>query len=430
MARKFVYSAVTMGMVLLFSAPLTSSAAPVPGLPSGDWPGVSTFTTGGLSQAEIVAESRLNDAGNEVWDAAHKGTTSDYAGLEVSAATNSYILRWKGEVPREVNKVVAAHRKQGIKVTVVSARYNRDELKEQSYRLMKSGVRVQGARVQAAGGSNDGNALDITLDSSDLQKPAKTLSASAAAEIPADLTGGMPVRFKESGAATPQVAGTRYSDANPYSGGAMIRNPAVGGCTTGFSAMYDDKFFLVTAAHCTKSRGENILTGDGKRVVGTVADQHNDLDTAFIWVSGQSIQEVYSGGLNDKSSRFTTGIKQAFVGQNGVCFSGAFSSVENCFASVSNEKEWVNYNDGMGLRWVQQYWGKDNRLLSGNGDSGGPIYSLDANGRAKLHGLISGSRNATPCPDIFGNPRTCSYRSLGTDITDVAARYSGMKFQW
>jgi hypothetical protein len=430
MARKYVYSAVTMGMVLLFSAPLTSSAAPAPGLPSINQVGAPTFSTGSLSQAEIAAESRLNDAGNEVWDAAHKGATSDYAGLEVSAATNSYTLRWKGKVPKEVNKVVEAHRKKGIKVTVVSARYNREELKEQSYRLMKSGVRVQGARVQAAGGSDDGNALEITLDSSDLQKPAKTLSASAAAEIPADLTGGMPVKFKEAGSAKPQVAGTRYSDASPYSGGAMIRNPAVGGCTTGFAAMYDNKFFLLTAAHCTKSRGEVIRTGDNSRVVGTVADQHNDMDTAFIWVSGQSIQEVYYGGINDKSSRFTTGIKQAFVGQNGVCFSGSFSAVENCFASVSHEKEWVNYNDGMGPRWVQPYWGKDNRLLSGNGDSGGPIYSLDANGRAKLHGLISGGRNGVPCPDIFGDPRECSYRSLGTDITDVASRYTGMKFQW
>ncbi|MFE2294307.1 hypothetical protein [Streptomyces sp. NPDC059452] len=431
MARKLVHSAVTTGMVLLLSAPMTSSATPAQSPAPINQAGAAAVPAGGLPTAELAAESRLNDAGNEVWNLVHQDPKSNYAGLEVSAATSSYILRWKGKVPQEVNKVVEAHRKKGIKVTVASARYNRNELKEQSYRVMKSDIRVQGARIRSAGGSNDGNALEIGLDSSDLQKSAaKALSPSAAAEIPADLTGGIPVRLKKSGPAIPQVAGTRYSDVNPYAGGAMIRNPtAGGGCTSGFSAMYDGKFFLLTAAHCAKSRGDNIQTGDGRRRVGAIADIHNDVDTAFIWVAGQSIQEVYTGGLKDGRSRFTVGIKQVFVGQNGVCFSGSYSSVENCFASVVSEKQWVKYTDGV-TRWVQYYRGKDNRLLSGQGDSGGPIYSLDANGRAKLHGLISGGSDRIPCPDIFGNPRLCSSLSLGTDITDVASRYKGMSFQW
>jgi hypothetical protein len=171
--------------------------------------------------------------------------------------------------------------------------------------------------------------------------------------------------------------------------------------------------YLLTAAHC----GEGLWSaGDGTNIGNTIPTRDVSRDAELIATSVGA--HVYTGGSIQgeaaQSSRNVVGASSTRTG-DWVCTSGSFSE-EICNIQVTATGESVNVG-GFGtvrdLAWAE---GQADQAVAGNGDSGGPVFSLSgsnavARGRMTAIHLGSGIR---PCKGVPGgadddpNARHCS----------------------
>lgn len=218
----------------------------------------------------------------------------------------------------------------------------------------------------------DGSSLEV-----DVQAP---LPAAVQSAVTALAT--VPVSF----VTAPQVdASTRQVDTAPFWGGDRIVGSNGESCSGGFAAHSPSGHtYLITAAHCG-AVGTTWTNGNGSALVGTLA--YTDLiyergayDASIIDTNpnGGSAGDVYDGAWNDSTGfhKRVTGTMTEVAG-NYVCMSGSFSGVV-CNAKVVATGQPSSCDSGYACfkDFVEQ---QGHLPLAGNGDSGGPVFGLDAN---------------------------------------------------
>ncbi|MGV9907235.1 DNRLRE domain-containing protein [Streptomyces sp. NPDC003388] len=214
-----------------------------------------------------------------------------------------------------------------------------------------------------------------------------------------------------------QETSTRWTDKNPFKGGAGYEAHWPDGdlhnklkvCTTGFAWTYNRHPYIVSAGHCTYANGymdswDNSGT-DNSVTVGFVDVDNYANDKGSVKLSGQN---YYSGDLtlikvrensynvsariyqHDSvmrrvDNRFTT---RSSKGQK-FCTGGARSS-EVCGWKVTETSKRFKYSNGDVVHnmTVGQ---KNSGSCVISGDSGGPVYTVKSNGHVNAKGIISGA---------------------------------------
>jgi hypothetical protein len=338
-----------------------------------------------LMQAEIPL-----DRAAERIEAVSSFPSAGFAGVVVSAQDHRLTLYWKGTMPTTVATVVRQVRAEGTNVAVSQAPNSQQELMDGARRILaasshylQQGISVTGVNLSPQGAGLEVNATVATV---------KAGSSSVAPALD-DLPSGISVRIVPSRPATPL---SRLDDVKPHWAGARL--VAVIGnseffCTTGFPIVRnsDGRTFLVTAGHC----GNDPAFGtpwwaaccynfgnphaDGNEKMGDTWDVARGLDAQIIRSDVQG--KTYDGGV-----KAGTEFSKPVVGTSGnqpgdwVCQSGASMGIRCHIQIVQQGFKLVNGS------LVQEWSGCDPGAFlvcqgdtAGEGDSGGPVFSLASN---------------------------------------------------
>lgn len=179
--------------------------------------------------------------------------------------------------------------------------------------------------------------------------------------------------------------------------------------------------YLLTAAHC----GEGLWTaGDGTIIGNTIPTRDVSRDAELI--ATPAAGHVYTGGSIQgeapQSSRSVVGASSNRAGDL-VCTSGSYSG-EICNTLVVRTGETVSFDGFAVVRDLVRAQSQVNQAVAGNGDSGGPVFSLSG-ANAVARGTITGiplGNDLRPCKGVPGgaaddpNARHCSWQLWYPDI--------------
>jgi streptogrisin D len=351
-------------------------------------------------------------------DAADKDSSgSGLAGLRSDPASRALEVYWRGAVPASVSSEIAAARAGGVTVTVLPAAYTRDELLAETKRLADLTMTDDKAAVQLAmiGPKYDGSGLQAGVSGLDKTLPAARIPAQARQLLP---TLASTVPLDVTAADRPQLT-TRYADTPPFWGGAYMVRTGGGACTTGFgvTGLNGASTYILTANHCGhgewRAGGNTLFIGNS---VTTAVDHPHDTQLLLGSQAGASVYTGdYLGGTNQGSAPVKGAVPSATGGT--VCTSGSYSG-ERCGINVISTNLTINVTGYGQMTNMTMADHPNNQSAVGNGDSGGPAYSLTTNG-VLARGTISAMDPAltVPCTGVPSQPgRQCSVRVFFPDI--------------
>jgi hypothetical protein len=399
----------TAAVAALLSAPAALAATPA-GADAGqaaakrpitaprttELPGATSVPGGYASWGELMkVQGKLGAAADRIiaLDA------SGLAGIRVSAETKSLQVAWKGAAPASVRR--AAGLGAGLNLRITSARYSQRELLAAAARV------ARGSHVASVAPQADGSGLLVAMRSGTSTTTARTASV-------ARLAGGVPVTYER--AAAPAPAFSRGNDIAPYWGGARWN-----GCSTGFAIRIGGVPKMLSAGHCA-SNGQNAYDGGGDWM-GTVSGDSDAYDRLYI--NTNSAGRIYDGGVGSgEFSKPVIGAARSYVG-DWLCTSGAYSGAR-CGIQVraTNVTIWVGSYYIYQLVRAEQV---NYQNAIGNGDSGGPVFSLAAD-HSKV--IAKGTNTAidlgtqVACTGIPASAtRRCAWRMYYVDVVNSLNAY-------
>lgn len=202
---------------------------------------------------------------------------------------------------------------------------------------------------------------------------------------------------------------SRNADMNPFWGGARILTPQGSGtyCTSGFSWWDNSYSYMLTAGHCGPEGGaystpiqfmgnvwpsshENWSQAVGTEFLTFYPNDHVYRgDISLIQLSGtQSAGRIYRGGYDSGTSSV---VKEMWWGAptpgDRFCTGGHMSG-EQCDWVVGSIRGHIDYGGGRIGRGVTSASNQAGGCLM-EGDSGGPVYTVRADGHIAAKGIIS-----------------------------------------
>lgn len=409
-------------------APPAERADSVPVAAGTRPPKVPRLDSSPLASAEEAASSAVADRIRRLVAQGH--LTGNFAGVDGTTNPAELVLFWHGEVPAVLAAMLADLRisAPAVHVVVTPADYTLTTLDREARRIIDIPESELGALVTQAGPRPDYSGVvvytDRPLSAAGRQKIAGTIPLDFGVRqqaIPADApAGAVP-------AGVPPAS--RWSDVEPYYGGGLITRPAGAGlfelCTAGFSAHSAGGIkYMITSRHCGTTSpwytGDE-FTGGPAIVVGNVKNSNVTLDTMAL--GDRSYRGyVYNGAYTTTYAEQVSGANN--IGRSRAVFpSGALSGTWG--VTVESVSQYINL-EGVG-RVGPGMWMVDSlgRASVGQGDSGGPVYTGEANGTAGARGIITAvdSSQAGPCLGYNFARRLCSKRSFATQINEVLAYY-------
>jgi hypothetical protein len=373
---------------LVGDKPIVESGTP------GDLPGSGPVPGGFSSWAELMSvQAQLDAAADRVEALGGAGL----AGVEVHAENRRVIVHYKGAVPAGLRQISAAMPARTA-MTVRSAAHSRREL--QAVALGVTSL----AEVASVAPSVDGSGLEVSLRRGRVSTDSQTKVRGKA--------GGVVVRYlPESDTALT----SRGNDSPPYWGGARWN-----GCSNGFAIRISGSTKMLSAGHCA-ANGNTARDGGGD-VMGTVSGDSNAYDRLYINTSSGG--RIYDGGVGSgEFSKPVVGAARSYVG-NWLCDSGAYSGAR-CGIQVKATN--VTINVGYLIYGTVRAEKTDHTAAIGNGDSGGPVFSLSPDPNkviAKGTNTAIDTSVAVPCTGVpTSSTRTCSWRFYYVDVVNSLNAY-------
>ncbi|MBB2914471.1 hypothetical protein FHS43_005783 [Streptosporangium becharense] len=334
----------------------------------------------------MTRQEPLVRAASRIRQLVEGGADAGYAGLEI--AGDQVLLWWKGTPSAAVAR---AARDAGVPVEVRAAAHSRRELRAAADRLWRSAGVEHGGRVHALKVFSDGRGLEAAV------RPGQARGLAALPDA------GVPVALAERDQFTP----TRRCDDRPaWSGGAAIRNEAVGSfgpcggdanlgynCTAGFGVRIGTAEYLLTAGHCGV-RGSVFYDGSGQRRIGQATHKNQSHDLLLIETDATS--RIWDGapGVSD-FTKPVVGWGWTASGQS-LCYSGVYSGAR-CGFTVDGEYTTICgelHVGGTFECWNDMISAKGSsggREFARRGDSGAPVFSLiNDYSWAQAAGTVSG----------------------------------------
>ncbi|RPK53022.1 tRNA3(Ser)-specific nuclease WapA precursor [Streptomyces sp. ADI92-24] len=202
---------------------------------------------------------------------------------------------------------------------------------------------------------------------------------------------------------------TRYNDTSPYYGGARFYSQltvsSASWCTAGFPWRYNGNWYMVTAGHCTTGNGA-VLNPSQSDYIGPVVRDNWKNGYGSVKLSGQSYYagdlslyrvnsdssasaRIYKGGKTSSSSRPVHDYWRRWAQSGDKVCTGGMMTGEKCGWKVTDTQVTVHYSGGTTAKNMVVAK-KTSGSCTINGDSGGPVYTVDGSGRAFAKGIISG----------------------------------------
>ncbi|MFB8175240.1 S1 family peptidase [Streptomyces sp. NPDC055966] len=342
-----------------------------------------------------------------------------FADIEVDPLHDSLRLHWKGSPPERVRHILA-HLPAGVRASVLPARYSKADLHAARDRLLHGGrpadLHLPGAaaplRITSVGPAVDGSGLQIGYDEdrgagrSDRLDPlasaARQDRSSEVAAVTGRLTG---VRTTVAYQPLSVDLSSRQEDGSPWQGGAAVRNPGGGICSSSFAVRTSGgQYELSTAYHCD-GRGGVWHTYQGGKVIGTTdAAQRLASDDALgiTLPSGRSAGRLYDGPASetDGYSKPVSGWGHNNVGDY-VCTDGANSGV-HCGVQIAETDIGVTGANGVYRPDTDLAYSTSrtkDHIAAANGDSGGPVFAGANNYTSdEARGMITALDRTVTCP--------------------------------
>ncbi|MFG2049808.1 cellulose binding domain-containing protein [Micromonospora sp. NPDC048935] len=321
----------------------------------------------------MVDQAPLVDAANVIRTAVERAPARGYTGIGL--VDDHVTLWWKGAPPADITAAVTAARRTAP-VQVAKATYSRAELRKAAAALTPVVKADPADASHSVRLRTDGTGIDIGVD------------YSAGAKLPKLPATGVRTSFVKSDR---MVERSRANDAAPFDGGASI-GVTVPWCTAGFGVrdVDTDAGYLLTAEHCGAIGSPwhvGLATGTGT-LVGYAVDSNDDHDTMIISTATPG-EHLYVGGQQDEVRAQVVGWTEVYPGQL-LCQSGHTSAGE-IGGPVCNLRVDFHYDDIEDLVEATQLDGDE---AARGGDSGGPVYSVNANGTVLAAGTTT--RSAGP----------------------------------
>jgi hypothetical protein len=333
-------------------------------------------------------------------------------------------LYWKGKLPQRVERILA-HLPKGVTADVVAAQYSKAELHAARNRLLKGGKPVDlrlsagstPLRITSIGPAGDGSGLVIGYDEDrgvgrrdamdPLTNSSRQTRSSQVRAITAHMTGvNVQVVYK------PLVEDTsRQQDSSPWYGGAALKNPGGGICSSGFAvtstttSWTGSPYLLTSAYHCGPTNAAEWHTWWGNVQIGygdLYQSSGPDDVIGIVPDSGATGGRLYDGPPTD-----TSGYSKAVVGWGHnnrgeyVCTDGANGGV-HCNVQISQTDIGVTGGNGIyrpitDLAYATS--GTPGGVAAVNGDSGGPVFAGVNNYTAdEARGTITALDTTVTCP--------------------------------
>lgn len=396
---------------------------------------------GAPSVAEIEAQSRVDAAADLVLDAIESapdsGPEQGFAGVVVAPDHGEVDLYWKGAPPEAVaNAVERADATTGVRVVARPAAFTRrhlldraDALVTDDRTLLPPVAAPLSDRIYRVAVLPEGSGLDVGiartsgLDADSLAAWSRlahdTLEAALAVPVHLVVVDAPPMQFD------------RVADSPPWLGGARVVGE--GRCSSGFGVRGvaprpSRPFGLLTAAHCRGDGQGRFRTGDRTRVVG-LDDGRGDLrlDTRLIPVDEVGAR-IYTGGVGD-ASEFTRPVRRPGRSLKGdeICTSGAATGAR-CDLVIVNVDSFYRPAGSTTYSTVVEATSRQHRgnlarfafdvaapeswvtimpdpplvdpgtdVAAGQGDSGGPVFTLTNDGGVEARGTIAGGSREVAC---------------------------------
>ncbi|GGK01160.1 hypothetical protein GCM10010123_33920 [Pilimelia anulata] len=172
---------------------------------------------------------------------------------------------------------------------------------------------------------------------------------------------------------------------------------------------------LLTAGHCGQGHWYNDSSGYGN----TWSKEARSFDAMVL--SAKVDNQVWDGGWYGTGGQFQKKVKGALgtVAGAQLCPSGAPSGIR-CGGRAGEVNVSIDLPGyGRTTRNIQ-IDGTSGAVLAGNGDSGGPVFSLNGDGvdaRGIISGMATGSHEKPRAGEPGSASRKCSSRIFAPDIT-------------
>jgi len=211
--------------------------------------------------------------------------------------------------------------------------------------------------------------------------------------------------------------GTRLKDTSPFSAGGLFafKTPVdTGRCSTGFSVNYKGVKYATTAQHC--AGGSSYTAADSSTSYGSIYKDFTIGGFALFTSSGKGM--MYDGAWNNTAGYAKPVKGSVTVHLNDlVCTSGGNSGVH---CDVKVDKTNISYKDSTGKPAFITYQAVQTggKIAGAQGDSGGPVLTVLANGYVGAAGMMQAMGNALPTASCGSMrfPGSCSKTILFTPI--------------
>lgn len=315
---------------------------------------------------------------------------SGFANVAIDIPTKTVTVRWKGDQPPELAALTAQVLEGGIHVVVEAALYSEEEIMDAG-RLLRSEFAGEPWRPTLWHGTPERDALIVGVHTSVLDAIGGDVLAERFEQV-----AGMPVQVVVGDV----VPLSRQDDASNWSGGAGIIKSTTGGfCSTGFAVLDGAYGRLLSAAHCDPTGNTSWYDGTGSDIFtygGSYVDaREQDWDSLLIDPVGGTQGKVYVGPWYSTTKRSVAAASPTADGDS-VCTSGA-NSGEHCGTVIDRQ---VSFDCGLYVCYGSLASNSNQNVMGVHGDSGGPVYGYNADGRVRAKGIISSGWPGayTTCP--------------------------------
>lgn len=384
----------------------------------------------------MTQQEKLDAFAARIEKAARDTPTSGLGGIVVDARAKRLDIAWHGTAPAAIHREVAAARRAGLHVKITAAAYTRSALLSAADRIADQHMKAADSLVRSVGPKADGSGLTVGVT--------PELSRGLANDA-SSITSSVPLDFEVT---TPEKA-DRYLDSSPYWGGSLLLNYASsssdyedygGMCTSGFgvTGLNGAATYIMFANHCGAGNWRTgfATTSDGtvyQNQLGNTINARDALhDTQLILTSQGAGAGVYTGPSWLDSGQQGRSVKGSAANNVGdlVCTEGSFSGTL-CNIRVAQVGMTINIAGyGRTQDMVRANTSNATRqATAGNGDSGGPVVSITANG-VLARGTISAINGSAivPCPGVPGVPEGQDGRHCATEMfyPDIRVQLAGV----
>jgi hypothetical protein len=286
---------------------------------------------------------------------------------------------WHGRVPAAVRSTAS---RVGVPVTFRPAAFTHRKLVTEAKRVAGTG------RVVSAAPMANGSGLAVTVEGA--LRPAARSSLRARSRVPLFITRGTRAR----------AIASRQADTPLFWGGSRFFSD-VGRCSNGIPVKVANFFsYMMTAAHCVPAGGDGTpvtIPGQPARA-GSFSNVSRCRDTALIFYPAGIQSRIYTGAPDAATSAQIGGVTPDFVGN--LVVTGGSSSGEHFTIKVSKTDsfDWLSglSCDPTGPLTIAS--SVAGTCAAAPGDSGGPVYSYQADGTVLVRGTITAANSNVACP--------------------------------